>query len=591
MTGRRRSEAGASESRVSEASGWWGSGKPSRLSNARGQSEVLGVVLLLAITITGTGLIVAFGASALTDSQEASEIDSAEHSMTQLDSKASLVGVGSSRTQTLSLGVAGETRVENGSGWMRVQVINLTDDTVEHVVMNQTLGSVVYENAGTSVAYQGGGVWKRTDNGTTMVSPPEVHYRGTTLTLPLVVVSGQETLDGETVIGQNGSTEPKYPNGSAGLRNPLTEAKVNLTIQSEYYRAWGRFFERRTGGQVVVDRANRTVTLTLVTPFDRSPISGGIISTASGDQLQLDNQAYVDSYNSSEGTYSASGSENGTIVTAGGVELNNKAKIKANLISGGGKVSLEQKHTEITGNLSYKSLGSTKGTVGGWMANNGSAPDVEPVGGLIDAKVGEIESANNNSEESEDITSDNYLDDGQSSYHLDAGKYYLKEIDLPDKTLELDTTDGNITIAVENGVSLDETLVDVQGDGTVRVYMDGQSFSMDNHAKVTVPGQESTRFWLYGPPGTDADFQTQSNFTGIVYAPDSDSQSGAIAIKSQSEVFGALVGTITDMDNSAAVHFDEAILTVEDPTGPSGEETPRVTYIHASVNRVNVTSV
>ncbi|PSQ46054.1 hypothetical protein BRD15_10145, partial [Halobacteriales archaeon SW_6_65_15] len=66
---------------------------------------------------------------------------------------------------------------------------------------------------------------------------------------------------------------------------------------------------------------------------------------------------------------------------------------------------------------------------------------------------------------------------------------------------------------------------------------------------------------------------------------------GAIAIKSQSEVFGALVGTITDMDNSAAVHFDEAILSVEDPTGPSGEETPRVTYIHASVNRVNVTSV
>jgi flagellin-like protein len=583
-------QVGADGPRIGRPSSARAAESASRFSDARGQTEVLGVVLLLAITITGTGLIVAFGSSALSDSQQASETDSAEHSMTQLDSKASLVGVGSTRTQTVSLGVSGPTRVENESGWMRVQVINLTDDTVEYVVLNQTLGSVVYENTGTSVAYQGGGVWKRTDNGTTMVSPPEVHYRGTTLTLPLVVVSGQGTLDGETLISQNGSTEPKYPNGSAGLRNPLTEAKVNLTIQSEYYRAWGRFFERRTGGQVAVDHANRTVTLTLVAPFDRSPIAGGIVSTASGDQLQLDNQAYVDSYNSSEGTYSDTEAENGTIVTAGGVELSNKAEIKADLVSGGGKVSLEQKHTEIAGNLSYKALGSTKGSVGGWKANNGSAPDVEPVEGLIDAKVEEIRSSNDNSDES-DITSENYLDDGQSSYHLDDGKYYLDEINVPDKTLELDTTDGNITIAVENGVSFDETLVDVQGEGTVRVYMDGQSFSMDNHAKVAVPGQESTRFWLYGPPGTDVDFQTQSNFTGVVYAPDSESQSGAMAIKSQSEVFGALVGTITSMDNSAVIHFDEAILSVEDPTGPTDEATPRVTYMHVTVNRVNVTSV
>jgi hypothetical protein len=45
------------------------------------------------------------------------------------------------------------------------------------------------------------------------------------------------------------------------------------------------------------------------------------------------------------------------------------------------------------------------------------------------------------------------------------------------------------------------------------------------------------------------------------------------------------------MDNSAVIHFDEAILSVEDPTGPTVDATPRVTYIHASINRVNVTSV
>jgi flagellin-like protein len=561
-----------------------------RTVGTRGQSEVLGVVLLLAVTIAGTGLVVAFGSTALDDSKRSSEIDSAEHAMTQLDSKLSLVGLGGATSQTVSLGVDSTTRVETDTGWMRVRVVNRTDETDETVVMNQTLGAVVYENGDTTVAYQGGGVWKRTGAGSTMVSPPEVHYRGTTLTLPLVTVDGSGSLDHGALLERNGTVEPKYPDATAGLRNPLTEVEVNVTVRSEYYRAWGQFFQQRTGGQAEFDHENTSVTLTLVTPTERPPISGGIISTASGDELDLDNKAYVDSYNSSEDEYAESSGENGTIVTAGGVELDNKAKIHANLVSGGGKVSLENKHTEIDGNLSYKSLGTMQGTVHGWSANNGSAPSVEPVGGLVDAKLDAVESENDNAD-TDDITAEDEFDDDQSSYHLDDGDYYLTEIDLSDKTLELDTGDGNVTIVVEDGVSLDDSTVDVLGSNTVRVYVDGQAFSMDNQASVSVPDQRSTQFWLYGPPGTDVDFQTHSSFEGIVYAPDSESRSGDMTIQSQSEVFGALVGTVSDMDNTASIHFDEALLSVENPTAEDGETTPRVTYVHASVSRVNVTSV
>ena len=60
MTGRRSSEAGE---RTASATG-------TRARCTRGQSEVLGVVLLLGITIMGTGLIVAFGSSALDDSKQ-----------------------------------------------------------------------------------------------------------------------------------------------------------------------------------------------------------------------------------------------------------------------------------------------------------------------------------------------------------------------------------------------------------------------------------------------------------------------------------------------------------------------------------------
>ncbi|MFB9806522.1 hypothetical protein ACFFQF_15195 [Haladaptatus pallidirubidus] len=160
------------------------------LPSTRAQTETLGVVLLLMITLAGTGLIVALGSSVLDDSKRAAELDSAEHAMTQLDSKASLVGIGETDIQRVNLGVGndGQPLTRTQDGWMRVEVD--PDDGAAVEVMNQTLGAVVYRNDQTTIAYQGGGVWRRTGEGSTMVSPPEFHYRETTLTLPLIIVGG-----------------------------------------------------------------------------------------------------------------------------------------------------------------------------------------------------------------------------------------------------------------------------------------------------------------------------------------------------------------------------------------------------------------
>jgi hypothetical protein len=111
--------------------------------------------------------------------------------MTQLDSKASLVGIGDTDTQQVNLGVEndGRTLARMDDRWIRVKID--PDDGGEMEVVNQTLGAVVYRNGDTAIAYQDGSVWKRTGDGATMVSPPEFHFRETTLTLPLVVVGGE----------------------------------------------------------------------------------------------------------------------------------------------------------------------------------------------------------------------------------------------------------------------------------------------------------------------------------------------------------------------------------------------------------------
>lgn len=568
---------------------------PPKESAIRGQSEVLSVVLLLAITITGTGVIVAFGSTALSDSQQAAEINSAEHAMTQLDSKASLVGVGASTSQSVSLGLDATTRVENQSGWMRVVVDPMNQSAEAVTVMNQTLGAVIYENGDTAIAYQGGGVWKASANGTTMVSPPEVHYRETTLTLPLVVVSGQGPLSGKTMVRQNGTATPKYPNKSAGFHNPLTQAEVNITVQSTYYRAWGRFFEQRTGGKVSFDHGNKTATLRLVTPPNVPQVQQGVASTSS-QKLVIKGgggSTFTNSYNSSNASYEEHHSSNGTVKTVGGVTMNGDAEIRGDLVSGGGEVDMG-KNTRIWGNLSYG--GSTdlhhKTEIDGWTAANGSVAKIDPVGGMVLSKNESIHDQNDNGDD-DDITG-NALADDCSPCKLTNGSYYIEGINLDGgEKLVFNLSEGSIDLAVSGPIVLDGGKINVTNseNGRVNVYMDATTMSVTSGATVTVPGDKSGRFRIYGPPGVEAEFTgSGTKFVGMLYSPDSESQHGAISVTSQAKVFGALVGGRTELRSGGTVHYDAA-LAQSSPLPPGYETAPHVTYMHVTVSRVNVTSV
>ena len=64
----------------------------------RGQSELVGLILVFGMVIAGATTVVVFGASAISDSQETLSVQRAEKSLTQLDSKAALVALGSPRT-------------------------------------------------------------------------------------------------------------------------------------------------------------------------------------------------------------------------------------------------------------------------------------------------------------------------------------------------------------------------------------------------------------------------------------------------------------------------------------------------------------
>ncbi len=83
-----------------------GRGARGRGRNAsRGQAETVGVVLVLAMTLIGATVALAFGGSVLNDARIDSQEGGIEHAMTQLDSRSAMVaGLGDSARSAVGVG-------------------------------------------------------------------------------------------------------------------------------------------------------------------------------------------------------------------------------------------------------------------------------------------------------------------------------------------------------------------------------------------------------------------------------------------------------------------------------------------------------
>lgn len=565
-----------------------------RLGSARGQSETIGVVLLLALTVIGAGAVVGFGATALDDAKQRSSTGSAEHAMTQFDSRASLVAHGDTNAQTVQFAGARDAKrtVESDRGWMNVTIVNQSTGDLETNVMNVTLGAVSYEDGETTIAYQGGGVWRSNGDGSVMLSPPEFHYRDSTLTLPLVLVRGDGTLDNRARITRGGPTRAKYPNATAGRTNPLTSGKVNVTVHSRYYQAWGRFFLQRTGGSVAYDHANETATATLITPASLNPIQYGVAGSSSGDEIQLSgsgsNEAFVDSYNSSGGNYSSTKSANGTLSMAGSVTVGGNGRIKGDVrsgesvtLKGGANVTGTVHYTtgkDIKPNAKYGGLEKIDGV--------GSADSVDP---LVDQRLSTLKSSNDNGATGA-INSNDRLDfNNGSPVTLPDGKYYLEKIDMTgSEKLVIDTNGNQTEIAVGNSISLDDSAnITVKGGGTVRIYV-GDDIDLQKETSVYVPDDNSQQMWFYGTSDATVDIQgaqsTPIEFVGVIYAPSADSD----ATVKHANVYGGVIAGKVTIDTGGAVHFDQNLQSVSPIPGAGA--IPQLTYLHISANPVNVTA-
>ncbi|MDT3436605.1 hypothetical protein [Haloarcula sp. 1CSR25-25] len=582
----------------------------------RAQSAPLGVALVFAVMIISTTAVLAIGAGAITDTETRLGAERTQKSLTEFDSRAALVALGQSNVQQVELASRGSEnyRVDGTAGWMNVSYEDPeTGNTT--VIFRERMGAVINEdNSQTEIAYQGGGVWRSDGAGqSVMVSPPEFHYREATLTLPLITVSGDRSLGTRGTISKSGSTR-HFPNRTKDptFVNPMDNGQVTVTVQSEYYRGWGEYFETRTDGDVNYDHSKNTVNATLVTPVGDRRVRSAVKSSSPAGVIKFKGSTDpgFDAYDSSDGDGyagegAANGWNNGSVNTAGDVDIqDNGVKVYGNITSGG-YVDLKDWSKNFEGErVEYADGYSPNPAPAGVETEQISGVEgVSSIDGYVNRRVEDIE----------DDPDSGYYSGGtiSSTGTLDSAggdkQYYAKHIDLDSgETLTIDTSGGNVSVAVRDYISLDEAAIEVDGTHEARFYIKGENAwgirtikgdSTLSHVDIaggsveTVgsgPSENATQVAFYGKSHVNTTLSKDggnSKVVGIIYMP---SQGTNRLVMRQSEVYGGVVTGEVDVWQDGAIHYDVSLRNTR--AVPEEANIIRITYLHISVNRINVTS-
>ena len=320
----------------------------------RGQSSVLGIVLLFAIVITVSMSVVVVGSGALADARSSVVDQSAVTSMGELQSATASVEPGGGSRQVsfadsdagvgAAVGDGGVTTVDESSGTITVSVTDADSGTTETITRD--VGAVTYEGDSERLVYQAGGVFRVGPDGEsgTVVSPPNVQYQyrngAPTLRLSIteLAVDGPNTrgsFDDGVELRQAEPSTRQFPTG--GFENPLEHGdSIEITVESVAYPVWADFFEQRTGGTVTTGDfdgdGQQAARVTLNGPPDVSPMAPGALVTTNIPQLSVSNHALIDSYDSSTTPVSPGGGTNAPVYVDGSYKPNNHVQIDGDLV-------------------------------------------------------------------------------------------------------------------------------------------------------------------------------------------------------------------------------------------------------------------
>ncbi len=221
------------------------------LDRCRAQSHLVGFGLLLGIVTMGSVGILVLGAGSLDEYETTVEIESAEQQLIDFAHAADTAVTATDDPRPVSIGGFDRGTVEGDETDGHVRVTHETESGTEELY-SEPLGTIAYAVDDTTVAYQGGGVWRSDGNDSIQLSSPTIEYRDETLTVSILRLDdahhSENAIDG--TVRQAGSPatlefatqDRALPRGVAG--------DVSIELESAYCEGWEREFERSLPGGI-----------------------------------------------------------------------------------------------------------------------------------------------------------------------------------------------------------------------------------------------------------------------------------------------------------------------------------------------------
>lgn len=232
-------------------------------TDTRSVSEIYGSLLVISMAFMLALLLVGVGAMVLDEMESDTEDSLTQDAMVEMNDRLTDVS-GSSVEATTTMqfpdGADVEAAPEDGAANVTIETTDeFWDDDEEDRVVNANqkinyteiqLGTIFHEsNSGVITAAQGGGVWEREDGHVSIVEPPGIDYRGNSLDLSFLSLTGNEVIHpGQEISASYDITTSEamadematYLTYQQRIPGSSLQAGVfvNVTISSQFAEGW-----------------------------------------------------------------------------------------------------------------------------------------------------------------------------------------------------------------------------------------------------------------------------------------------------------------------------------------------------------------
>lgn len=506
-------------------------------------SSVLAIVLMMGFVAAATVSLFVVGSATLAEQTEQAQDRQVENTFIQLHKDVSSVAYSRQSVREMNFEIR-----QNSAAFRKENTGQITVTTNGTEIVNQSVGSLVYEHDDTTIAFQAGGLWRDTGSESRLMADPPFEYTNGSLTFPIPSLQGDETVHSGGLNLQKVDTHA--PTGNQGY---IEGQLVTVTIESEYYNGWAEYFRTETNDVAVsvnhsLPGEMGRVTVKLGRPLANGDFEDGVYATGGGIQATTGN-ANID----------------GPTAATGSIDIQHPAS-----------------------------------------ANSESPNEENDLYELDDGIERRVEAAKTNSSIANvSLNNGGHLHYG-NTYYADDG------FTLTSNDIDIHLAGGNVTLIVDGDISLDGGDIDVDTGGTnnvFRIYTTGD-FGMKNSEAGPDWSESARHFQVYGTADMLVAIQGGggTNFVGTIYAPrDSPALTGSeqntasiidngkcdgwdtCVSTGSSNVKGAIVGGPTKFSQNAGLTYDSSLQDVE-PTlqMPGGVLPPPITFLRVAVHEVAV---